>query len=109
MPTITQEYVNQLPDIYRDILSAFPEFDPDRRLGFGLAFQSLYSALEGKYGVGEIRAACEEMQKAGAVEIRERIFVHPTALGEEIIEKLVGQTVPPRERVPPFPLPGAAN
>ena len=62
---ISDEYVNSLPEIYRDMLAAFPQFNPTRKVGYGLAFQSLYSALDGKYTLGEIKMACENMAKGG--------------------------------------------
>jgi hypothetical protein len=98
---ITADYVKSLPDIYRDILAAFPRFDPTRKVGYGLAYQSLYSALNGKYSLGEIRLACENMAAGGAVEIKNEIFVNPTPLGEELIAAITGGTVPP-PAVPPF-------
>ena len=33
---ISDEYVNSLPEIYRDILAAFPRFNPTRMVGHGL-------------------------------------------------------------------------
>ena len=98
---VTHEYVDNLPDIYRDILAAFPQFDSTRKNGYGLSFQSLYSALNGKYTLGQIRLACAEMAKGEAVEIRNEIFVHPTALGEEMIAAITGGAVP-EPGVPPF-------
>ncbi|MDD4890241.1 MAG: hypothetical protein PHU85_09960 [Phycisphaerae bacterium] len=93
---VTKRYLNSLDKIYRDILAAFPQFDATRRVGYGLAYQSLYSALDGKYSLGEIKLACEQMAQGGAVEIRNKIFVHPTALGEELIAAITGQQPAPR-------------
>lgn len=98
---ITGEYVKSLPDIYRDILAAFPRFDATRRAGYGLSYQSLYSALNGKYNLGEIRLACESMAEGGVMEIKNEIFAHPTPLGEELIAVATGGHVPARA-VPPF-------
>ena len=98
---VTHEYVENLPDIYRDILAAFPQFDSTRKIGYGLSFQSLYSALNGKYSLGQVRLACEAMAKGGAGEIKNEIFVHPTALGEEMIAAVTGGAVP-EPAVPPF-------
>ena len=64
--TVSEEYVKSLPEIYRDILAAFPQFDRTRKAGYGLSYQSLYSALNGKYSPGEIQLACESMAKGGA-------------------------------------------
>jgi hypothetical protein len=38
---ITDEFVKSLPAIYRDLLAAFPRFDATRKVGSGLAYQSL--------------------------------------------------------------------
>lgn len=83
---ITTEYVESLPDIYRDILRAFWMFNPLKRPGYGVAFQSLYSVLNDKgYSLGQIHEACVQMQKGGVVEIRNEIFAHPTPAGDELI------------------------
>ncbi len=84
---ITAEYVDHLPVIYRDILRAFWMFNPLRRPGYGVAFQTLYSVLSDKdYTLGEIHEACVQMQKGGVLEIRNDIFAHPTPAGDELIE-----------------------
>ena len=44
---IDDQYVSNLPHIYRDVLAAYPTFDSTRKVGYGLSYQSLYSALEG--------------------------------------------------------------
>jgi hypothetical protein len=96
--SITSEYLDTLQQIYKDVLSAFHEFDPTRQDGDGLAFQSLYSVLAEKYTLGEIRTACLELEKGGAVQIKHEIFAHPTELGEELIEAITGKkpvTLPP--------------
>jgi hypothetical protein len=84
-----------------DILGAFARFDPSRPFGSGLSYQSLYSALDGKYTLGQIRLACEEMAKGGAVTITHEIFVQPATLGEELIAAVSGGEVAPAS-VPPF-------
>src|SRR5260370_30552827 len=92
--TVTDDYVKGLPEIYRDILAAFPRFDATRRVGYGLSYQSLYSALNGKYSLGEIRLACGRMAEGGAPEINNEIFAHPTPLGEEVIAAGPGCSCP---------------
>lgn len=99
---ITDKYVKGLPEIYRDILAAFPRFDPTRRVGYGLSYPSLYSALNGKYSLGEIRMACERMVEGGVMEIENEIFAHPTSRGEELIA-VVADDSEPAQAVPPFP------
>ena len=104
--TVTKDYIDSLPKIYRDVLAAFPRFDPTRKAGFGLSYQSLYSALEGRYPVSAVRKACEQLAAGGAMEIKNEIFCNPTALGEELIAAVSGEAVPETE-VPPFSPPPA--
>jgi hypothetical protein len=98
---VTHEYLESLAPIYRDILAAFARFDPTRKFGHGLSYQSLYSALDGQYTLGQLRLACEQMAQGGAVEIKNEIFVQPTALGEELIAAVTGGPVAEMS-VPPF-------
>jgi hypothetical protein len=104
MGVVTQEYLRTLPPIYRDILTAFPKLEPSRKAGYALAYQTLYEELRDRYSFDEIVAACEAMAQGGAVEIKQRIFVHPTDVGEDIIAGLTGKKSP-ESRVPPFPPP----
>lgn len=84
---ITAAYVANLPPIYRDILQAFWMFNPLRRPGYGVAFQTLYSVLNDKgYTLGQVREACIQMEKGKVLEIRNDIFAHPTLVGDELIE-----------------------
>jgi hypothetical protein len=99
--SITKEYVRELPKIYQDILLKFPELEPGRKAGYGLAYQTLSAALSKYYSFGEIVKACENMATGGAVEIKNRIFVHPTDIGEEIIAEMVGHKAP-EQHVPDF-------
>jgi len=108
MPEITQKYVDDLPDIYRDVLGAFPVFNPQRLIDSGVAFQSLYSALYDKYTLAEIRIACERMEEGGVLKIENEIFAHPTPLGEDLISRL-SEGVGAEETVPPFSPPPTAN
>ena len=102
MAHITHDFVEQLPAIYQDILRAFPKFEPNRRAGYGLAFQSLFAALEEQRTLGENMQACEEMARANVVEIKDRFFVTPTAIGEQLITELTGHK-PKSPVIPPFP------
>ena len=101
---ISDEYVNSLPEIYRDILAAFPQFNPTRKVGQGLPFQSLDSALDHKYRFDQIKTACESMAAGGVMEIKHDIFACPTPLGEELITAITGIAAPTLE-VEPFPPP----
>jgi hypothetical protein len=102
---ITAEYVQSLPQIYRDVLVAFPQFDPTRKAGYGLSYQSLYSALSGKYTLGQIKLACEQMAQAGFMEIKHAIFATPTPGGEELIAAVTDGEPALDTGVPPFPTP----
>jgi hypothetical protein len=104
---VSQEYIQDLPAIYRDILALFPDVEPARKAGWGLAYQTLAAHLSDKYSLGEIMQACEKMEHGGAVVIKNRIFVHPTPLGEEIVALVSGKTAG-QERVPEFPSPTKA-
>ena len=99
---ITDEYVESLPDIYRDVLAAFPQFNSTRKVGYGLAYQSLYSALDGKYTLGQIIIACENMAEGGVMEIKHTTFACPTPLGEELIAAVADGTIVPELEIPPF-------
>jgi hypothetical protein len=107
MGVVTQKYVDDLPPIYRDILAVFPDAEPARKAGWGLAYQTLASRLSDKYSLGEIMQACEKMDHGGAVEIKNRMFVHPTDLGEEIVALLTGKRAG-QVSVPEFPSPTQA-
>lgn len=98
---IDDQYVTDLPDIYRAILAAYPRFDSTRKVGHGLSYQSLYSALEGEYTPGQIMTACRNMAEGDVMEIKRKIFACPTSLGEELIAAITGKTIPEPE-VPPF-------
>ena len=98
---ITEQYVQDLPAIYRDVLAAYPRFDTTRKVGHGLSYQSLYTALDGRYTLGEIKTACLEMAKGKVMTIKNEIFARPTLLGEELIAKVTGGDVP-EPQVPPF-------
>lgn len=104
MAVVTEEYLQRLPDIYRDILAAFPQLEPTRKAGYGLAYQTLYESLRDRYSMGDIVDACQQMESGGAVELKQQIFVHPTALGEEIIAGLTGKKAPSAP-LPAFPTP----
>lgn len=102
MPVVSDEFVEKLAPIYRDILAAFPSIEPVRRKGDGLAIQTLHAALKDRYSLGEIREACENMANNGVFVMRFSIFAVPTDLGEELILRITGKE-PGLHRVPPFP------
>ncbi|HUG90407.1 MAG TPA: hypothetical protein VML55_06220 [Planctomycetaceae bacterium] len=108
MAQITQKYLDELPPIYRDILRSYPIFNPQRKLGSGVALQSLYAVLHDKeWTPSQIRVACERMADGGVLEIKDDIWTFPTDLGRELIERL-SEGERPEEKVPPF-VPPTAN
>jgi hypothetical protein len=102
-------YAQSLPEIYREILAAFPRLEPNRKRGYGLAFQSLLADFESRgleFDLGQIIQACEQLQQHGLMEIKHRIFVHPTETGERLVTALSDQEPSP-SGVPALPLPPA--
>ncbi len=101
-------YAKNLPPIYRDILAAFPEVEPGRKAGYGLAFQTMaahFANTRRSWLLGDVRAACEQLASSGFIEIRNGIFAHPTELGERLIAAVSGK---PRATSPAIPhLPAA--
>ena len=88
---ITEEYLASLAPIYRDVLAAFPHIEPTRKWGYGLSIPTIFGALEEQgraHKLGEVLKACDNLAQAGAVELKHRIFVHPTEMGEALIEAL---------------------
>ncbi len=102
-------YSETLPEIYREILSAFQRIEPNRKAGYGLAFQTLAADFKDQglgYNLGEIIRACEQLQEHQIVTIKHRIFVHPTDFGERLISLLTGQDSR-EDAVPALPSPPA--
>ncbi len=109
MPTDSElaAYAQRLPPIYRDILAAFPEIEPGRKAGYGLAFQTLavhFANRRMEYALPEVQEACRRLADMGFFEIRNEIFAHPTELGERLIAVLTGKRAPAFS-VPELPLP----
>lgn len=104
MSTDLEAYAAELPDIYRDILAVFPTVDPGRKMGYGLAFQTIMVALNNRYSLGQIQLACSQLANYDLIEIRNGMFAHPTPLGEAVISKISGRAVPSSE-IPPLPPP----
>ena len=101
-----REYARRLPPIYRDILAAFPEIEPGRKAGYGLAFQTLAARFANNrrgYEFEEVREACLRLADSGFFEIRDGIFAHPTDLGEQLIAAVTDKPVAPRASVPQLP------
>ncbi|MBM4034841.1 MAG: hypothetical protein FJ291_24115 [Planctomycetes bacterium] len=101
-----RKYAEGLPEIYREILAAFPRFTPGRKAGYGLAYQTLDDDFERRgvrYTMGEIMLACEKLAERGLVEIKHGFFVCPTDRGEQLIAAVTGQEPAIAETVPDLP------
>ena len=98
-----KSYVESIPSIYREILTAFPRMEPNRKQGYGLAFQTFAADLD-SFHLGEIILACEQLEQRNLVEIKHKIFVHPTQLGERLIGIITSQSAPVVQ-VPELPAP----
>jgi len=108
MPTDDKmrEYAERLPPIYRHIMAAFPEIEPGRKAGYGLAFQTLtahFFNTRRQYGFEEVRQACTLLAQNGFLEIRKEIFAHPTDLGEQLIAAVTDKPTASPAMVPELP------
>jgi hypothetical protein len=108
MPTDEQiaEYAKRLPDVYRDIMAAFPEIEPGRKAGYGLAFQTIavyFINSRKAHSLGDIQVACKRLAEMGFIEIKNQFFAHPTELGEKLIAAITGGTRAPSPNVPSLP------
>ena len=100
-------YVATLPDIYREILAAFPRVEPNRKPRYGLAYQSIWADFQQRHvgiSLGKLMAACEQLAAHGLVEIKRGMFVHPTDKGEQLISAVTGQEAKPLH-IPDLPPP----
>lgn len=99
-----------LPEVYGELLRAFPEIDPGRVPGSGLAVPTLYAHLRDEHRkqdrepwpIGYVRLAVEELAAKDIVHIENQIFVHPTERGESLITAVSGTVAIPQSP-PPFP------
>lgn len=100
-------YAASLPDVYREILAAFPRIEPNRSPRFGLAYQSLWADLQQRdlgISLGELMEACQQLAGKGLVEIKRGMFVHPTDTGEQLIRAVTGKEAGPiKVPLPPPP------
>lgn len=102
-------YAQSLPDIYREILAAFPRIEPGRQARYGLAFQTIAADFQDRgkrFTLGEVIQACERLRDKRLVEIKHGIFVHPTEYGERLIAIITGRQ-PADVLVPTLPSPPA--
>ena len=101
-----ESYARNLPAIYREILAAFPEIEPCRKAGDGLAFQTLamhFANTSIRWGFGDVQAACEQLKQHRFLEIKNGIFAHPTDLGEQLIAAVTGKPPASKRGIPSLP------
>lgn len=110
MPTDEEikAYADKLPAIYRDVLAAFPAVAPDRRVGDGLALQTLLSHLiveaDSPYTDDDIHLAITKLFESGFLDVKRGVACYPTPLGEQLIGALTGQYAAERG-IPDLPKP----
>jgi len=104
---IIANYAHSLPELYQEIFRAFPSLEPERRLGYGLTFQTIsdnFDAKGKKFSLGQVIKAANELEKYGLAQIKHRNFLVPSSTGEAIIGALTGHHAEP-ETIPPLPPP----
>ncbi|MCE9604158.1 MAG: hypothetical protein K8U03_04560 [Planctomycetia bacterium] len=106
MDAVTREYVAGLENIYKEIFATFPKAEPARKVGYGLALPTFFALLKDKWSPGEIIEACNQLETGKAATIKNKFFVQPTELGEEIITVLTGKKAGDF-KVPAFVPPGS--
>ncbi len=102
MPTITRNYTESLPEIYRDVLKTIPRYRSQIEIGGGVAVASLAARLGEKHSYSEIKLACERMARAGVLSQTSEQFFVPTEIGNQLVEMLA-EGILPEQTVPEFP------
>lgn len=107
-------YAERLPEIYKQVLAAFPDQSPDRRAGDGLAYESvdeyLVRSAPDWYRTQDLPKVLEQLERREFVKWHRYSdhpgvdFCTPTPLGERLITSLTGHRPTERE-IPPLPEP----
>lgn len=105
-PEQLRAYADQLPEIYRDVLKAFQESDPNRFFGDGLATGTLHAYLHGgRHNKHELEIALGRLEEAEFFRYDDLLgFYFPTPLGEELLAVVSGRR-PQVIAVPHLPKP----
>ncbi len=99
MAEITQQYLDDLPDIYRDIFKVFGTYNPAGEANQALPWQTIYSSLKSAHSFPEVIEALSQLTQHNVLEKKNGIFYATTSLGDEITSALTGNK---RVTVPPF-------
>lgn len=99
-----------LPEVYEELLKAFPEIAPGRVPGSGLAVPTLYAHLRDAHlqqhrdpwPISYVRLAVKQLAAKDIVQVQNQIFVFPTEQGENLITAVSG-VLPEPQSPPPFP------
>lgn len=104
------EYAAKLPQIYKDILAAFPRVSPNRWHGDALRVDAIRGGQSGteldaqRPSLRAIEVAIENMRDAEILDDNGFDTVFPTDLGERLIAALTGR-MSPKPVIPPLPVP----
>lgn len=121
-----KDYADALPPIYRQILSAFPEINPDRRERDDVLESSLVNHLlqkQSDYDDEDLEIALDRLNQSGFIEREEKKMIglgggnggyafaqlKPTELGERLLRAVTGKSAKKRFVPPLPPLPAAVN
>ncbi len=91
-----REYALKLPQIYRDVLEAFPKVDPGRRRGDAALidrnafYKFQLKSVESPLREWDIRHAINALCDAGILDTNEFSSLFPTEVGERLITLLTG-------------------
>ncbi len=111
-PTVDQlrEYIDHLPQIYKDVLIAFPRIDPNRRRGDAAVidrhafFEHKLKSFDSALRDWDIRQAINALCDAGILDTNEFSSLFPTEVGERLITLLTGHE-PKVYTIPELPAP----
>jgi hypothetical protein len=107
-----RDYIDKMPQIYKDVLAAFPDIAPTRRRGEAILCESISGYVaeqDNDYRLADIDSAIEELIKKGVLrrsiddpsrrefhQEYKKMFpdeVFPLPIGERIIKLLTGKDV----------------
>ncbi|OWK45218.1 hypothetical protein [Fimbriiglobus ruber] len=110
-PEQLKAYADQLPSIYRDVLTAIPEVSVNYRASLTFAIPVLVVYLNNhnpNYHEYDILAAVDRLERQKFLTVdhgAEGIFATPTTLGEELIATLTGKRPEGKAPFPDLPKP----